>query len=248
MKNSHSQLGYIKIVSCTYILTSFWPLAKTRCGCRITRIRVFYLYPFGADERSCCISEEYTMGKMNVNLLDLLLIMILQRTFTPLTSYTSFNLVAIAYSILRKRQELLPILCTNTLALQLTFYGMRLFVEPKFFELLRERFKCRPYQFIIGDVLAHFVPSAMFIYSLVAYKSQWRSMAVQFQQSVLFSGFYSLFLNLSWAVLNHVAQFDVSHVYAPVSIYKWYLAWNVCVSSHVGVGAVLQKLLLPKTV
>lgn len=168
---------------------------------------------------------------------------------TPIKSYTAFNLASIAVALLRRHEGLLPVLFANSLALHSSFYLMRALIDKTFFRRMMDMHMCTPWQFCVGDFCIHWLPSLAFVTSLFAQRGLWARIAREHPLAVRFAGFYSLLLNLLWAVLNFdagsPAHFDISNVYVPLGIDKWSLAWHTCAVSHLGFGALLSKLLAP---
>lgn len=162
---------------------------------------------------------------------------------TPATSYTAFNLCAIAIVYWRRHRSLYPVLFANSLALHASFYCMQLLIDRSFFGRMMRVYNCTQFEFIIGDIVVHWLPSILFLLSLFVRKDAWIEICHEYPRSVHFAGLYSLLLNLGWAMLNAPNYFDISNVYVPLCTEKWNSAWHLCALSHLGFGALLVKTL-----
>lgn len=175
------------------------------------------------------------------SILELVILMCAMK-MTPAVSYTAFNIAAIIYAIMRKHKALYPILFSNTLALHASFYIMQLFIDQSFFIRMMDVFKCSRWQFVAADLLIHALPSALFVASVATYRNSWRKLAHEYPHTMQFAGLYSLFMNLTWAIVNVPSHFDISNVYVAMNPAQWCLAWHACAVGHLGFGAILSKL------
>lgn len=178
---------------------------------------------------------------MQTTLLELALLMGWLK-LTPAISYTAFNLMALALVLLRRCEALYPVLFTNTLALHASFYLMQVFVDRTFCKRMRDDvYKCNTTQFILGDIAIHVLPSVFFLLYAFTRRDSMRQIAEKHPILSRFSGFYSLFLNLCWAMLNVPSHFDISNVYVPLPIEKWSRAWHACALCHLVIGGLLSR-------
>lgn len=149
--------------------------------------------------------------------------------YTPATSYTSFNIAAIAYAAATRDAGLLPFLLTNTAALSSTFYLTCTLVDRTTIPRIRERLAMSPAAFYLGDLCVHTIPTLLMCVAVMRYRSE-RTPPQPFVC------LYTLTLNLLWGAIH---GYNLDHIYAPLSIRAWAASWGICIASHLLVGYVL---------
>jgi hypothetical protein len=153
---------------------------------------------------------------------NLLLAMGLMR-LTPLSSYTSFNVLLWMYAGFVDAR-IWPVVYTNTLAVSCTFITGGL-LDATMYQRIRERHGWSMRMFVAGDVLLHHVPSLYVLVSACAPRwmhSEARSPPGPAHTRIAaFAELYSLLLNLVWSVLRCGGGFNASAVYAQGTDAYW---------------------------
>ena len=157
---------------------------------------------------------------------------------TPAVSYTAFNLACLFYAIHRVKTFMMPVLFVNTLALSASFYAT-LLIEPTFFSRLSIAYNYSRNMLILGDIVVHAIPAVAMLLSLYVHDDMWKQLAIANPGMFAFAPFFSILLNLFWAVMQP-RHFVLDNVYTSLSMKQWIMSWHMCIFAHLSFGFLLS--------
>lgn len=171
-------------------------------------------------------------------LLPLAMLQISSAKHSLTNSYTAFNFMMLIIATLLRKREWWPVIFSNTLSLNVLFYISGTLIDTTFFQRMREFHDVSMSTFIVGDIAFHLLPSTYLIWSVVQQKQKWIEIYKTFPE-LQYSGLYSLFINLMWALLY---DFDLNKVYVPQHVHIWYISWMIVAMSHLSIGYMLHHV------
>jgi hypothetical protein len=161
--------------------------------------------------------------------LPLTLIFMLCLTGTNCYHYSTFNFIYTIMVFTFKYYKLYPIAMTNTLATVFTWYSVLIYDNTFAIRMIQKN-NWTLIQFITGDVLLHLLPCLIVFYEFLYNRSYIHYHNTELVQNC---GLYSMFLNLSWAIVTQ-GGFTLNTAYVPLPIYAWNFMWIINILAHIG--------------
>jgi hypothetical protein len=122
---------------------------------------------------------------------------------------------------------------TNTLATVFTWYSVLIY-DNTFAIRMIEKNNWTLIQFITGDVLLHLLPCLIVLYEFLYNEFLYNRSYINYHTELVQNcGLYSMFLNVSWAIVTQ-GGFTLDAAYVPLPMHAWNFMWIINILAHIG--------------